>query len=114
MAVDPYTLAAGKATIEQVIAGRVTADLIPTIRAALKDVREIDELWDINGMSDLVAAHLASGEPLAEYDPKDWEAWQVVFNALLVWLATPIEKIGKTPLQVLGKWYTKVPPKVEA
>ena len=103
------TATAGDVAPEVEIVARVQAQMLPTLRSALKDLRELQEIWIVNGMSELVAAHVVSGEPLAGYSAADWAAWGEVLRQLMTWLDTPIVELGNaTPRQVLVKRYTAV------
>lgn len=103
------TINTGDVAPEVEIVARVQQQMLPTLRSALKDLRELQEIWIVNGMSDLVAAHVVSGEPLAGYAALDWAAWGEVLRQLMTWLDTPIAELGDaTPRQVLVKRYTAV------
>ena len=104
------TVNTGDVAPEVEIVARVQQQMLPTLRSALKDLRELQEIWIVNGMSELVAAHVVSGEPLAGYAALDWAAWGEVLRQLMTWLDTPIAALGDaTPRQVLVKRYTAVP-----
>ena len=91
------------------IAARVQGQMLPGLRVALRDLRELQEIWIVNGLSETVAAHVVSEEPLAGYAALDWAAWGEVLKALMTWLDTPIAELGNaTPRQVLVKRYTAV------
>lgn len=99
----------GDVAPEVEIIARVQAQMLPTLRSALKDLRELQEIWIVNGISETVAAHVLSGEPLAGYAAADWAAWGEVLRQLMTWLDTPIAELGNaTPRQVLVKRYTAV------
>lgn len=99
----------GDVAPEVEIVARVQQQMLPTLRSALRDLRELQEIWIVNGLSETVAAHVVSGEPLAGYSPADWAAWGEVLRQLMTWLDTPIAELGDaTPRQVLVKRYTAV------
>jgi hypothetical protein len=110
MPVDVATrTTAGDVAPEVEIAARVQAQMLPGLRTALRDLRELQEIWLVNGLSETVAAHVVSGEPLAGYAALDWAAWGEVLRQLMEWLDTPIAELaGATPRQVLVKRYTAV------
>jgi hypothetical protein len=91
------------------IAERVQIEMLPTLRAALSDLRALQEVWLINGMAQQVAAAVAATPPasIAGYAAADWAAWGTVLTELLTWLDTPIASIGATPRQILQKRYVK-------
>lgn len=89
------------------IAERVQTEMLPTLRAALSDLRSLQEVWMINGMTQQVDAALLSDTPIAGYAAADWAAWGTVLTALLAWLDTPIVALGATPRAVLQKRYVK-------
>ena len=94
---------------EQEIAERVQTEMLPTLRAALSDLRALQEVWLVNGMAQTVAAAVAATPPtpIAGYAAADWAAWGTVLTELLAWLDAPIESIGATPRQILQKRYVK-------
>lgn len=101
--------AAGDVAPEVEIAARVQAQMLPGLRQQLRDLRDLQEIWIVNGLSDTVTAHVVSGEPLAGYAALDWAAWGEVLRQLMEWLDTPIAELaGATPRQVLIKRYTAV------
>ena len=94
-------------TAEDEIAQTVMLEMLPTLRAALKDLRALQEVWLVNGMAATVAAAVQANTPIAGYAPADWAAWGTVLTELLTWLDTPIASIGATPRQILQKRYVK-------
>ena len=103
MPVDVATrTTAGDVAPEVEIAARGQAQMLPGLR-------KLQEIWLVNGLSETVAAHVVSGEPLAGYAALDWAAWGEVLRQLMEWLDTPIAELaGATPRQVLVKRYTAV------
>lgn len=89
------------------IAQTVQLEMLPTLRAALKDLRALQEVWLVNGMAQQVAAAVVAGTPIAGYAATDWAAWGTVLTELLAWLDTPIVALGATPRQILQKRYVK-------
>lgn len=91
------------------IAERVQTEMLPTLRAALSDLRALQEVWLVNGMAQQVAAAVAATPPtpIAGYAATDWAAWGTVLTELLAWLDEPIASIGATPRQILQKRYVK-------
>ena len=110
MPIDAFrTTGVGDIAPEVEIAARVQGQMLPGLRQQLRDLRDLQEIWIVNGVSDTVAAHVASGEPLASYAALDWAAWGEVLRQLMEWLDTPIAELaGATPRQVLIKRYTAV------
>ncbi len=93
---------------DEEIAQRVQTEMLPTLRAALSNLRALQEVWLVNGMAQVVVAALQAGTPIAGYAAADWAAWGTVLTELLAWLDQPIESIGATPRQILQKRYVKV------
>jgi len=89
------------------IAERVQQEMLPTLRAALSDLRALQEVWLVNGMAQAVGAAVQAGTPIAGYAAADWAAWGTVLTELLGWLDEPIATIGATPRQILQKRYVK-------
>ena len=103
------TTTTGDVAPEIEIAARVQAQMLPGLRQQLRDLRDLQEIWIVNGLSDTVTAHVVSGEPLAGYAALDWAAWGEVLRQLMEWLDTPIAELADaTPRQVLIKRYTAV------
>ena len=103
------TTTVGDVAPEIEIAARVQSQMLPGLRQQLRDLRDLQEIWIVNGLSDTVTAHVEAGEPLAGYAALDWAAWGEVLRQLMTWLDTPIATLaGATPRQVLVKRYTVI------
>lgn len=115
MALTPWEQAVmGTVTVEQEIANRVVGVLLPALNNERQTLLSVQELWLENGMAAKVAdalelqATTGQTQYIAGYEANDWAAWGVVLVETLAFLNTPIAGIGgRTPKQVLAKWYQK-------
>lgn len=105
---DPYTQGtAGEVPAEQEIAGMVTRDVLPGLRAVLAKLNAIKATSEANGVPAMIDAAVAADTTLAGFNAADWQAWDTAFDLLTAFLSTPQDGLdGATVLGVLLKKYT--------
>lgn len=88
-------------TAESVVLAAIDS-LIPPLRDALGRVMLLQNQWEVNGMTDIVTKALAEGADIEGTPAKRLEALRKVFEALVVFLNTPVAGAGITPNQALN------------
>jgi hypothetical protein len=111
-----YNTAPAGQSAEQELADRVIGEALPTLRAMLTMLAELQQIWLApgNDVPGKIAAAAGAGQPLAGYSPTAWLAWGAVLTALFVFLDTPITytlpdatEITLTPRNALLTRYTR-------
>lgn len=77
------------ATADEVVAARVYLDILPSTLELYGKVRSLQEFWDGNDMSVVVAAAMSAGTTVAGYPPEHLAQLGQVLNDLLAWLDEP-------------------------
>ena len=91
------------------LANQINGSMIPQLRRDFSALKDLQEFWLYNDISDLIAAAAQNETPLANYPIEFWTEIGAVFLSLTTWMDTPIAALdGKTPRAVLGRDYVQI------
>lgn len=99
------------ATAEQVVVAQVYGEILPSVIDLYGKVRNMQEFWESNDMTEAVGAAMASGGTIAGYPPEHLGMLGNILNDLLVWLDQPAADGQPTRKKLLFK---KVTPAIGA
>lgn len=77
------------ATAEQVVVAQVYGEVLPAVLDLYGKVRNMQEFWESNDLTEIVGQAMADGKTVAGYPPDHLGALGGIFNDLMAWLEEP-------------------------
>ena len=104
---------------EEEIARKVIYKIMPDLRNLLAQVRDLSAAWSTpaNDIPAKIEAAHAAGQPLAGFDPHDWDEWGQTFLGIMTMIevsntiyysTTPPTTAQKSAAEVVSTRYTPV------